>query len=253
MKIESILADICPDIVVNAAAYTAVDKAESEPERAYLINEDGPKNLALCCSDGNIPLFHISTDYVFDGGGNRPYKEDDTVNPISIYGKSKEAGERRVRELLEQHLILRTSWVLSAEGQNFVRTMLKLGQSRDSLRVVDDQRGGPTSARSIASTILVLCEKYAAGDLDWGTYHFSQGPGVSWFEFANEIFRTARDIGVLEHKVEVAPVSSAEYPTPVKRPKNSLLDCARITSIIGEGFSDWRADLADVIRGINCH
>ncbi len=185
-----------PDIVINAAAYTAVDQAESEPELAYAINHDGAANLAQACADNNIPLMHLSTDYVFDGEKVGAYTETDTPNPQGIYGKSKLEGDRAVESILEQYIILRTSWVFGAKGNNFVKTMLRLGKERDILKVVADQHGGPTWAGDIAITLLQLVKRWDDGDTNpWGTYHYSGQPVTTWQGFAEAIFEQAEKLG----------------------------------------------------------
>jgi dTDP-4-dehydrorhamnose reductase len=234
-----------PDIVVNAAAYTAVDRAESEPDIAWAGNCTGPANLAAACHDALIPLIHLSTDYVFDGSKVGLYREDDPVAPLGVYGKSKEAGDRAVREALPQHVILRTAWVYSAHGRNFVKTMLRLAADRPVLRVVADQIGSPTSAGDIAAAIGTIVEQLSAGNSRWGTYHFAGGGAVTWHGFAEAIFELAAPWRGAPPLVEA--ITTADYPTPARRPSNSVLDCRRI----GEAFSivprPWREALAEVI------
>jgi dTDP-4-dehydrorhamnose reductase len=238
-----------PDILINAAAYTAVDKAESEPELAFAINEYAPALLAKVCAMQCIPLLHISTDYVFDGEQSSPYTEQDAVHPIGVYARSKEAGERAVRESLRKHIILRTSWVFSPEGACFPNTILRLAKERSSLSVVSDQRGGPTSARSIALCLLQIAKRYETeGDLPWGTYHFSQTPYVSWFEFATQIVGQAKTAGLLSSDCEVKPCGSEQYPTPVKRPANSCLQIAKIQANFRIEESRWEDDLKQLIN-----
>src|SRR5205085_1734160 len=180
-----------PDIVINAAAYTAVDRAESEPDVAWAVNAAGPGHLAVGCATAGIPLVHISTDYVFDGRKEAPYREDDPVNPLGVYGHSKEAGDRAVREGLPEHVIVRTAWVYSAQGHNFARTMLRLAADRPVLRVVADQIGSPTSAADAAAAIATIVQRLAAGDRNWGTYNFAGAGAVSWHGFAEAIFELA--------------------------------------------------------------
>ena len=238
-----------PDLVVNAAAYTAVDRAESESESAFAVNETGPANLASVCSSLGIPLIHISTDYVFDGAKVHAYVESDKPNPASVYGRSKLAGELAVRERLDQHLILRTSWVFESSGQNFVNTMLRLAKDRSHLSVVNDQFGGPTSASELARLIYQVIDRYEqSGELKWGTYHVSQEPHLSWYEFACEIMSVAHEAGVTPNPVTVMPISSAEFPTPVDRPKNSRLDCSLFQQTFGLQISDWKQDLQRLLE-----
>ena len=205
-----------PDIVINAAAYTAVDRAETEPDVAWAGNCTGPGHLAAACHAAGIPLIHISTDYVFDGSKQGPYREDDPVNPLGVYGRSKEAGDRAVREALPEHVILRTAWVYSAHGHNFVKTMLRVAAERPVLRVVADQIGSPTSAADIAGAIAAIVRRVAAGDRHWGTYHFAGGGAVTWHGFAEAIFELAAPWRGAPPKVEA--ITTADYPTPARRP-----------------------------------
>lgn len=211
-----------PTVVINAAAYTAVDKAESEPQAAYTANRDGPAVLARACATVGIPLLHLSTDYVFDGAQVEPYTEQSPVNPLGVYGHSKWEGERAIRQHLPQHLILRVSWVFGAHGNNFVRTMLRLGRERDELRVVADQRGAPTHAGAIAQALLASARRLPMG-LPWGTYHYTGAPATTWHGFAQTIFEEALALGLLARKPVVHPITTAEYPTPAQRPANSEL------------------------------
>lgn len=219
------------DVVVNAAAYTAVDKAESEPEKAYAVNRDGAAYLAAACARVNIPLIHISTDYVFDGTKQGAYVEDDSVNPINVYGASKAAGEQAVRERWERHIILRTSWVYGVHGHNFVKTILRLAKERDELRVVADQWGCPTAAGEIARVILGLVQRIGPeGEVGWGTYHYCGEGKTTWCEFAKVIVAAAA-----EHRgrrVTIRPIATEEFPTPAKRPRNSVLNSAKIQNMI---------------------
>jgi dTDP-4-dehydrorhamnose reductase len=237
-----------PDIVVNAAAYTAVDRAESEPDAAWAANCSGPANLAAACHDAAIPLVHISTDYVFDGSKAGPYRADDPVSPLGVYGASKEAGERAVRAALAQHVIVRTAWVYSAHGHNFVRTMLRLAAERPVLRVVADQIGSPTSAADLAAALAAIIARLADGEARWGTYHFAGAGAVSWYGFAAAIFELAAPWRGAPPLVEA--IATADYPTLARRPANSVLDCGKI----GEAFAivprPWRDALGEVIREI---
>src|SRR5712671_683062 len=225
-----------PDIVINAAAYTAVDRAESEPEAAWAANSAGPGYLAAACRSAGIPLIHISTDYVFDGSKKGSYREDDPVNPLGVYGHSKEAGDRAVREALAEHVILRTAWVYSAHGHNFVKTML---------RVAADRIGSPTGAADIAAAIAAIVQRLAAGDRHWGTYHFAGGGAVTWHGFAEAIFELAAAWRGAPPKVEA--IATADYPTPARRPANSVLDCRHIGEVFGIVPRPWREALAEVI------
>jgi dTDP-4-dehydrorhamnose reductase len=249
---EGVLAVVArerPDVVVNAAAYTAVDRAETEPDIAWAGNCTGPANLAAACHEAAIPLIHLSTDYVFDGSKVGAYREDDPVAPLGVYGKSKEAGDRAVRDALLQHVILRTAWVYSAHGRNFVKTMLRLGQDRPVLRVVADQIGSPTSAGDIAAAIGAIVQQLNAGSRLWGTYHFAGGGAVSWHGFAEAIFELAAPWNTTGRGPPplVEAITTADYPTPAQRPANSVLDCRRIGEVFGIVPRPWREALAEVI------
>ena len=248
-NVDAVFAQVKPDLVINASAYTAVDKAESDSELAYSVNELGPKLLALTCRKRDIPLLHISTDYVFDGTSNIAYTENALTNPQSVYGKSKLAGELSVKENLEQNIVLRTAWVFSEIGSNFVKTMLRLGAEREKLSIVADQFGGPTSADSIANALLTIAARVGEKrDIKWGTYHFTGLPYCSWYEFAKEIFQQAESIRLISKAPELASIFSSEYPTPAPRPLNSKLDCSKIYKEFGIEPDDWKQSLRDVLR-----
>lgn len=236
------------DILVNAAAYTAVDKAEEEREAAYRINATAPGLLAEACAARGIPLVHISTDYVFDGSKAGAYLPDDPVAPLGVYGASKEEGERLVRAALPQHVILRTSWVYAAHGRNFVKTMLRLGAERDSLRVVSDQHGAPTAAGDIAAALLAIAERLLAGSTAYGTYHYSAAGLTSWHGLAEAIFELSEPH--LGKRPTVEPIPTSAYPTPARRPANSALDCNSTLAAFSPPRRDWRAALADVLAEI---
>lgn len=239
-----------PDLVINAAAYTSVDRAQSEPELVHAINVTGPRVLAEACARADIPLIHISTDYVFDGELDRPYIEDDFVNPRGVYSVSKEAGERSVREILDKHIILRTSWIFSEEGACFPKAILRAAKDRSVLKVVNDQLGGPTSAVSIAKVLLHIGSKVCFENktsLSWGTFHFSQYPYVTWYEFASKVVELGKESGIISETAYVLPCASDAYPTLVKRPKNSRLNSEKVVSSFGISKSDWRLDLANLI------
>ncbi|HTV90177.1 MAG TPA: dTDP-4-dehydrorhamnose reductase [Stellaceae bacterium] len=237
-----------PDIIVNAAAYTAVDRAETEVDEATSGNATGPANLAAACRDAAIPLVHISTDYVFDGTKPSPYREDDPVSPLGVYGASKEAGERQVRATLAEHVIVRTAWLYAAHGHNFVRTMLRLANERPVLRVVADQFGSPTSAADLAAAVAAIVKRTTAGGAVWGTFHFAGGGAISWHDFALEIFALAQTWRGLPPAIEA--IATADYPTAARRPKNSVLDCTKIAAAYGVAPRPWHDALADVIREI---
>jgi len=234
-------------LVVNAAGYTAVDEAESEPELAFAVNRDGPAYLASACEKVGIPLVHISTDYVFDGQKQGSYLVTDPVSPLGVYGKSKAAGEVAVREHLPEHVILRTSWVYGVHGHNFVKTMLRLGREREVVQVVTDQYGCPTYAADLAETIFrVAGHVFEGGQVQWGTYHYC-GQGVtSWHGFAEEIFRLAGDYASLKVK-RVEPISTSEYLTSVLRPTSSILDCSVLESTFNIHPQPWAESLAHML------
>lgn len=237
-----------PSIIVNCAAYTAVDRAESEPQRAMAVNATAPEHLAQACAEAGAALIHLSTDYVFDGGSARPYVESDAVNPINVYGRTKEAGERRIRERLERHVILRTSWVYASHGRNFVETMLRLGAERRMLRIVADQRGCPTAAHEIAEAIDHVARMILDGSAPWGTYHFCGAGAATWYDFAAEIFAgSARHGGP---QPELHRIRTEEYPTPAQRPKNSVLDCALAKERLGLAARPWQQSLSFVLEQI---
>lgn len=246
LAIPNYLDLVSPDIIVNASAYTAVDKAESQGDLAFLINGAAVEELALFCRKRRSILIHISTDYVFDGLSDRPYVESDQVAPSGVYGSSKLAGERAIDEILDEYIILRTSWVFGAGGSNFVKTMLRLAKGKEELGVVADQTGGPTSARAIAASIgEIICQIAAEPKLDqrWGTYHYSGFPYVSWAEFAREIFEQATSRGLTSVPPKVSDISTADYPTPAVRPANSRLDCSKLKSTFGIEPDDWKRSL----------
>lgn len=234
-----------PALVLNAAAYTAVDRAETEAALAEAINGTAVGVLARQCAARRLPLFHLSTDYVFDGSGERPWREDDPTGPLGVYGASKLAGEQALRAAAGDHLLLRVSWVFGQEGANFVRTMLRLAADRPALRIVDDQVGGPTSAEAIARTWLNLVPRALAdpAGFPWGTYHYAGAPALSWCGFAAEIFRQAVALGVLAAAPTLEPIPTSAYPTPARRPANSRLDGSAFNAAFGLPQPDWRDDL----------
>ena len=231
-----------PDAVINAAAWTAVDKAEAEESVAHTVNADAPAAMATACAVAGVPFVHISTDYVFDGAGTAPFAPDAPTGPLGAYGRTKLAGEQAVRGSGAAHAILRTSWVFSAHGANFVKTMLRLSESRDRLTVVADQTGGPTPAAAIAKACLTIATQLAADPAKSGTYHFAGRPDTIWAGFAREIFAQAgRPTGVED-------IPTAAFPTPARRPANSRLDCATTETTFGIPRPDWRAGLAEVLK-----
>lgn len=234
------------DAVINAAAYTAVDKAESEPDMARAINALAPGAMARACAAKNIPFIHISTDYVFDGTKNGPYLETDPIHPLGVYGATKEEGERTVMAAEGRSVVLRTSWVFSPWGNNFVKTMLRLGAEREELKIVADQTGAPTSAIDIADGIVTIVRSLAAGRGQSGIYHMSAGGETTWHGFARAIFVHALQYG-LKTPARVLPIPSSDYPTPAKRPLNSRLDCSKIAREFGVSLPDWQDGLARVM------
>lgn len=245
-KIDGALDAVRPDLVVNPAAYTAVDKAEQEPELAFAINRDGPAALAASCAERGIALIHLSTDYVFDGSGTRPYRPEDPVAPLGVYGESKEAGERAIRHALEDHLILRTAWVYAARGGNFMNTMLRVGKDRDELRVVADQRGTPTAAVDIAAAVLALIRARIDGaGTAAGTYHYTADGDTTWHGFAEAIFERAERIW--GRRPVVHAITTDEYPTPAKRPAYSVLDTSALAAALPSlPHRSWQAALDEV-------
>ena len=234
-----------PGLVINAAAYTAVDKAESEPGAAWRVNRDGPTHLARLCAGAGVPLIHISTDYVFDGRKRSPYVEDDATAPLGVYGQSKAAGEDAVRAALARHIILRTAWVYGREGQNFLRTMLRLGAEREVVRVVADQHGTPTYADHLAGAVLDIAA--AVRDRDdrgpWGTYHLTAKGATTWHGFSAEIFRQAHQAGRKTPRLEA--ITTAEYPAPAPRPQYSVLDTAKVYDTFAVALPDWQHGVAE--------
>ncbi len=245
-EIHQHISRLAPGIVVNAAAYTAVDRAESEPTAAFAANRDGPGHLAEACALRGIPLIHISTDYVFDGEKDGAYLEDDPLCPLGVYGASKAEGEAMVRERLDTHVILRTAWVYSAQGNNFVRTMLRLGAEREVLSIVADQRGCPTAAHDIADTVLAIAAALVSDRAGYGTYHYTGAGVTTWFEFAEEIFCLAEPS--LGRRPKLSAITTTDHPTPAHRPRNSHLDCSKIEARFGISPRPWRESLARVIR-----
>jgi dTDP-4-dehydrorhamnose reductase len=230
-----------PDAVINAAAYIAVDQAEQDEALARVINGDAPGAIALTCAERDIPFVQISTDYVFDGSGSDPWSPDANTSPLGAYGRTKLIGEERTRAAVGAHAILRTSWVVSPHGKNFVKTMLRLGTERSELSVVSDQIGGPTSARDIARACHAIAEQLIESPQKTGTYHFSGTPDCSWADFARAIFER----GGIDCTVRDIPTT--DYPTPAKRPLNSRLNCDTTKAVFGTSRPDWRDSLKDIL------
>lgn len=230
-----------PEVVINAAAFTGVDKAEEDEDTARLINAEAPAAMARACAEMGVPLIHISTDYVFDGSGTTPWRPGDAPAPLGAYGRTKLEGEEAVRDTAGTHAILRTAWVFSAHGGNFVKSMLRLSETKNALSIVDDQVGGPTPADAISRACLTIAERLGADPALTGTYHFAGAPETSWKGFAEAIFARA------DRQVAVTGIPTAEYPTPAARPLNSRLDCGSTEAAFGIAQPDWRAGLDRVL------
>jgi len=238
-----LIAEVAPDVVINAAAYTAVDQAESDADCAYRINAEGAGELAAAAAKAGAAMIQISTDYVFDGFAAEPYDETAAPNPLNVYGKSKLAGEELVRAVNRRHLIVRTAWVYSPFGRNFVKTMMHAAQSRDTLTVVDDQRGTPTSALDLADALLFMLER----DLPFGeTYHIAGIGSTSWCGFARAIMAECRNFGL--PAAEVQPIESAEWPTAAQRPLNSALNSCKFERDFGYSMPRWEESLPEIVR-----
>lgn len=244
-EIGGVLDRACPDLVVNCAAYTAVDQAEREPEIAFAINGKAPGSIAEWCAGHGRPLIHLSTDYVFPGDAGCPYLEDDPIGPVSVYGASKAEGERQVRASGARHVILRTAWVYAANGKNFVRTMLRLGAERPELKVVDDQRGCPTAAGNIAIAVEAVVDRLLAGDPVSGTYHYVDDGETTWHGLAEHIF--ARVAPRWGRRPVLYPITTEQYPTPAKRPRYSVLDTAKFRLAFGVTPPAWEDSVNQVL------
>lgn len=248
---ESKINIIKPDVIVNATAYNFVDLAEENETEAFKVNQDALDFISTFCNKLNIPLIHISTDFVFDGNSSQPYKEDDKVNPLNIYGKSKVGGEDVIKKNLDKHIIIRTSWVFSEIGSNFLKTILKLLETKKSISIVNNQIGSPTSANSISDIIMKILKIYSNNkSLKWGTYHFSGYPYCSWYEFANEISSQYLKFSGSLNCASLVPIDSESYNSKALRPKNSRLNCSKINKIFGFKQDDWKESLNIIIRNI---
>jgi dTDP-4-dehydrorhamnose reductase len=241
-QVEHRVTMLVPDWIINCAAYTQVDRAESEPEQANTVNRDSAAALARAAATCNARLLHVSTDFVFDGSQSRPYREDDTPNPLGVYGRSKLEGEQAVREALPDAVILRTAWVYGVHGHNFVRTMLRLAGEGRPLRVVDDQTGSPTWAHDIAGAITALLQAGAAG-----LFHYTSAGSVSWCGFAGAILSEAAQAGFDIRTQTVEPITTADYPTPARRPAYSVLDTGKIQAELGLSIPAWRDRLVTML------
>lgn len=242
-SVDRALRDVTPSVIINAAAYTAVDKAETEPEESYRINCTGPALLAKAAGTHNIPLIHISTDYVFDGNGVTPYRESEPTSPLGVYGRSKRDGEIEVMAAYPAAVVVRTSWVYSAFGTNFLRTMLRLAESHPVVRVVNDQHGSPTSAHELAPALLQIASRLSSPGASnrGGVYHLTADGQTTWFGFAEAIFGALQSRG--DRVPDVVPIPTADYPTPAKRPAYSVLDCTRMERVFGVRLPPWRQSL----------
>ncbi|EKE43292.1 hypothetical protein OCGS_2629 [Oceaniovalibus guishaninsula JLT2003] len=234
------------DAVVNAAAWTAVDAAEADEDAARIVNADAPAAMARACAARDLPFVHISTDYVFAGTGTDPWRPDDATAPVNAYGRTKRAGEQGVLEAGGRAVVLRTSWVFSGQGANFLTTMLRLARTRDALDVVEDQVGGPTPAPAIADACLTIADRLVRREGQGGIHHLSGAPDVSWADFARAIFAVSGD------RVAVTGIPTAAWPTPAPRPANSRLDCSGLAAAFGIGRPDWRAVLPSMIEDARC-
>lgn len=253
-QVEILLNRVRPDFIVNAAAYTAVDLAEENRELAFRVNQALPERLARWCRLNDRMLFHYSTDYVFSGASDRPYVESDPAGPLGVYGESKLAGEESITRSGCKHLVLRTSWVYSGHGNNFLLTMLNLAKTRPSLSIVDDQVGRPTWARNLAAVTGKLVRQLLAGPPEsgpYGIYHYCDRDVVSWYEFANEIFGVALEAGLIENAPRTVPIPSAEFPQKAKRPLYSVLDTSRISNECGVEPAGLRQSLTSCIKEIS--
>ncbi len=247
-QLEAIFRKVQPKFLINTAAFTAVDKAESEREKAFAINAYALEHLAKTSAKYDCILLHLSTDYVFDGEKNVAYKETDVVHPLSIYGQSKYLGEQLIQQNLDKYLIFRVSWIFSEYGHNFLKTILRLAQEKKELQIVNDQRGCPTSASSVASMLFRVINQLKHGESSWGIYHYCDQPVVTWYEFAQQIIQEAKKMLPLQVNKVVA-ITTAEFPTLAKRPQHSVLDCSKMMQVFHIQPSDWREQLARVIRG----
>jgi dTDP-4-dehydrorhamnose reductase len=241
------------DFIVNACAYTAVDKAEIEKEIAELVNYLSVEALAKACKQKDIPLIHLSTDYVFDGNAESPYSELSTVNALGVYGQTKLSGEQAIQASMANFVILRTSWVFGEQGNNFVKTMLRLGKEREELKVVNDQYGRPTYVGDIVSTILFFLKIYdKKGTLPWGVYHCSSTGHTNWYEFACAIFSNAVELGILDKAPRIVPIPSEEFPTPAPRPAYSVLSTEKLEKFMGESLPHWQEGLTRFLKQYFC-
>ena len=246
-SVDAVWDAFLPGAVINAAAYTAVDRAETEAELAFAVNAAAPAYMARRCSHEGIPLIHISTDYVFDGLKGSPYLEEDPMAPLGVYGRSKAEGESAVRGALDRHLIFRTSWLYSARGTNFVKTVMRLAAERDELRIVDDQLGSPTCAADLAGAILAIADRLSTGEaVPWGTYHYCGSGVTSWYGLARHVLEILVSRARMA-SFRITPIATAQYPTPARRPPYSVLDCRRIESHFEITRPAWQASVTKTV------
>lgn len=245
-QVNKVLSEYKPNVIVNAAAYTAVDNAETDVDLANAINHLGAENLAKGAAQINAVIIHISTDYVFSGDKDSFYNENDVVNPQSVYGITKLKGEQAVASACPAHIILRTSWVFSKKGNNFVKKMLQLAKSKDTLNVVSDQFGAPTYAGDIANAIIVIAQKIYQGNTSFGIYHFSGSPKISWEKFAIKIFDAALEEKLIQRPIKINAIASEDFKTVAKRPLNSALDCQKVSDFFSIEPSDWNSELKNI-------
>lgn len=247
--VRAVLTRVAPDLIINAAAFTAVDNAEVESDKAYAVNRDGVGFLGRYAASVGIPVFHVSTDYVFAGDADTPYVENNATGPTGVYGASKLAGEQALQAVCARSLIMRISWVFGVHGANFVKTMLRVAAMRSELGVVNDQQGCPTSAASVALALWKVALVYQQnGDLQWGVYHYGGEPACSWYDFACEIFTQAGQLGLLATLPLVRAITSAQYPTPAQRPAWSVLNSEKLQTRYGVQPVDWRQELTQVLK-----
>ena len=251
-SVQKIVNLVKPDVIVNCAAYTAVDKAESEPELAHAVNCQGPENLAYAAAMLDVPLIHVSTDYVFDGNATEPYLPTDSTSPQGIYGVTKLAGEQVIKAITSKHIIIRTAWVFSEYGNNFVKTMLRLASERDELGIVADQHGSPTYAGDLAALIVAIVTRIENDNFsDYGLYHFCGDRAVSWFEFAESIFSVEAKLNADFSIPKLNKLTTEQFPTPAKRPKYSVMQDNRLSLLNLPNASHWQDSLKTVIKKLN--
>ena len=239
-----------PSLLINTAAYTDVDRAESEPEQALSVNRDGAGHLAMACAGAGIPLIHVSTDYVFDGRSRHPYQEMDPVSPLNVYGRTKAEGEARIRASLREHIIIRTSWLFAPHGRNFLTTMIRLGRERETLSIVNDQVGCPTFAGDLAHAILQIATSLISSDSPWGTFHICNTGEATWYGLARAIFDLAPPtLGICVKNL--TPIHTEDFPTAAERPRYSVLDCRKVDEIFGIELPPWRSGVERALKAFH--